>query len=60
MSLAEVSASVTCGSLVIEVQYLELYYHELEKIFYECGTHISHVQHIIFISSECPFHTLVK
>ena len=25
--------SVTCGSLVIEVQYLELDYHELEIIF---------------------------
>ena len=31
----------------------------LKKIFYECGTHISHVQHILFISSESPFHTLI-
>ena len=29
------------------------------KIFkYECGIHISHVQNILLISSECPFHTL--
>ena len=24
----------------------------------DSGTHISHAQHIIFISSECPFHTV--
>ena len=26
-------------------------------ILNKCGTHISHVQNILFISSECPFHT---
>ena len=26
-------------------------------ILSKCGTHISHVQNILFISSECPFHT---
>ena len=25
-------------------------------ILNKCGTHISHVQNILFISSECPFH----
>ena len=29
------------------------------KNFYkQCGTHISRVQNRLFISSECPFHTL--
>ena len=29
------------------------------KFFYkQCGTHISCVQNRLFISSECPFHTL--
>ena len=28
-------------------------------MFYkQCGTHISRVQNRLFISSECPFHTL--
>ena len=31
----------------------------LKNFLYECGTHISHVQHILFISSESPFHTLI-
>ena len=55
MSLAEVVLlvwSVTCGGLVFEVQYIFM------KLKNFCGTHISHVQHIIFISTECPFHTL--
>ena len=26
-------------------------------ILNKCGIHISHVQNILFISSECPFHT---
>ena len=26
-------------------------------ILNKCGTHISHVQNILFISSECPFQT---
>ena len=45
---------VAC-SLVIEVQYryVELDFHELEN----CEKSISH-QHTIFISAECPFHTL--
>ena len=30
----------------------------LKLFLTECGTHISHVQNILFISSECPFHTL--
>ena len=30
----------------------------LKKFLYECGTHISCVQNRLFISSECPFHTL--
>ena len=37
---------------MVEVQYL------LKIFLDECGTHISHVQNIIFISSECPFQTL--
>ena len=57
VSLVEVCATCLCGSLVIEVQYLDLYFHELEKNLNECGTHISHVQNILFISSECPFQT---
>ena len=29
------------------------------NFFYkQCGTHISRVQNKLFISSECPFHTL--
>ena len=31
----------------------------LKNFLFKCGTHISHVQHILFISSESPFHTLV-
>ena len=30
----------------------------LKLFLTECGTHISHVKNILFISSECPFHTL--
>ena len=30
----------------------------LKKNFNGSETRISHVQHILFISSECPFHTL--
>ena len=29
-----------------------------KNFFNECRTHISHVQNILFISSECLFHTL--
>ena len=57
VSLAEVCATclgVTCGSLVIEVQYLELDFHEPGE---NCKKSISHAQHTIFISTECPFHT---
>ena len=31
----------------------------LKKCFYECGIRTSHVQHVLFISSESPFHTLL-
>ena len=34
-----------------------LHFHELKKN-YELGVHISHAQHIIIISSGCPFLTL--
>ena len=34
-----------------------LYFHDLE-FFYTIVEKRSHVHHIIFISSECPFHTL--
>ena len=30
-----------------------------KNFLFKCGTHISHVQHILFISSESPFHTLI-
>ena len=30
-----------------------------KNFFFKCGTHISHVQHMLFISSESPFHTLI-
>ena len=30
----------------------------LKKILIECGTHISHVQNVLFISSEYLFHIL--
>ena len=34
-------------------------FYDLQKFFYkQCGTHISRVQNRLFISSECPFHTL--
>ena len=34
------------------------FFYELQIFFYkQCGTHISRV-HRLFISSECPFHTL--
>ena len=36
-----------------------IYFMSLKKILFKCGTHISHVQHILFISSESPFHTLI-
>ena len=39
-------------ALVIEVQYLELDFHDFEM------KSISHAQHTIFISAGCPFHTL--
>ena len=32
--------------------------HIFKKNFNGSETRISHVQHILFISSECPFHTL--
>ena len=41
------------------MQHLEFYFHEFEKNFYSSEEHISHVQHILCISSESPFHTLV-
>ena len=35
------------------------FFYELQYFFYkQCGTHISRVQNRLFISSECPFHTL--
>ena len=37
---------------------MELDFHELEFFFFNCEKSISHVQHTIFISAECPFHTL--
>ena len=56
MSLVEVCAGVTCGSLVIEVQYFKTFFMNFK--LKQCGTHISCVQNRLFISSECPFHTL--
>ena len=50
---------MTCGSLVFEVQYLEVTVSmNLKKNLYRAGKHISCVQPIIAISSECPLHTL--
>ena len=40
VSLAEVCATCPCGSLVIEVQHLEFYFHGLEKKFYTSVEHI--------------------
>ena len=37
----------------------EFYFHELENCLYSVEHIISHVQHIFFISSEYPFHTLI-
>ena len=35
------------------------FFYELQNFFKkQCGTHISCVQNRLFISSECPFHTL--
>ena len=31
----------------------------LKTFFKNCKKSISHAQHIIFISTECPFHTLL-
>ena len=35
-----------------------LFFMNFNKILQQCGTHISRVQNRLFISSECPFHTL--
>ena len=39
-------------------KFLDYIFMNLKNVLYVAGTNISHVQPIIFIPSECPFHTL--
>ena len=48
--------STTCG---LSGAYLKTFFMDFNIILRKCGTHISRVQNRLFISSECPFHTLV-
>ena len=43
---------------LLKCNNLKTFFMNLNFFLKQCGTHISCVQNRLFISSECPFHTL--